>query len=208
MEKDFFYTIRRNSTAETKVKGSRFIGHVFGADSRDEAESCIAAVRKEHHSATHNCFAYRTGTGDSSVFRFSDDGEPSGTAGKPILDAIDSRELTDVAVIVTRYYGGTKLGTGGLIRAYGGCASEALKEAQLKKRFIFRQITVIFPYELTGAVMGAVAQAECRVHDTQYGTDTEMIIHVRVSQADMFVTRITDACAGKAEITCGKVLSH
>jgi len=201
MEKDFFYTIRKNSVCEIKIKGSRFIGHVFKAESRDEAESYIEDIRKEHHSATHNCFAYRVGNGDSSVFRFSDDGEPSGTAGRPILEIVDSKELTNVVLIVTRYFGGTKLGTGGLIRAYGGCAAQALEIAGLEKKFIFQKVSIKFPYELTGSVMGIISQTECRVNKTNYGSDTEMILEVRMSLVDQFIKRVNDDCSGKVTIS-------
>jgi len=201
MEKDFYYTVRKSSVCEIKIKGSRFIGHVFKAETRESAETHLEQIRKQHHSATHNCFAYRVGSGDSSIFRSSDDGEPSGTAGRPILEALDSKELTNAVCIVTRYYGGTKLGTGGLIRAYGGCAAEALDAAGFEKRIIFHRVSVQFPYELTGSVMGVISQTECKVNETKYGSDTEMILDVRISLIDQFIKRVNDACSGKAAVS-------
>ncbi|RKY81994.1 YigZ family protein [candidate division KSB1 bacterium] len=206
--KDYYFTIRKDSICEIKVKGSRFIGHAFSAVTRDQAEEKIEFIRKKHHNATHNCFAYRTGNSDSSIFRFSDDGEPSGTAGRPILEAIDSRDLTDVVVIVTRYFGGTKLGTGGLARAYGGCASDVLKSAELQKKVIFQRIAIKFPYELTGQVMNTVSRTECRVSGTKYESQTEMILDVRISIVDQFIKKINDACSGRVVCRKGEVLRN
>ncbi|HEY8971071.1 MAG TPA: YigZ family protein, partial [Puia sp.] len=116
-EQDFYYTIEKEATAEFKDRGSKFIGYAIPVSSVDEFKEKLNEVKKLHPKATHHCFAYRLGL-DGNVFRVSDDGEPSGSAGRPILGQIDSKELVNVLVVVVRYFGGTLLGVPGLINAY------------------------------------------------------------------------------------------
>lgn len=118
---DTFHTIARAAEAEIKVDGSRFLAEAIPVDSRATVASEIEAIREREHKATHHCTAYRLGR-DGADARSNDDGEPTGTAGPPILRQIEARDLTNTLVVVTRYYGGTKLGTGGLVRAYGDAA--------------------------------------------------------------------------------------
>ena len=122
---DTYLTLREGAEAQIKVKGSRFLAEAVPVADEAVAEAALATIRKREYNATHHCTAYRIGPA-ADLFRFNDDGEPSGTAGQPILRQIEGRELTNTLVVVTRYYGGTKLGTGGLIRAYGEAASLAL----------------------------------------------------------------------------------
>ena len=121
IEPDYYLTIQETSGAEIKIKGSRFIGIISPVADKVNAEKILIEIRKEFRNATHNCFAYRI---NSQEFRYSDDGEPSGTAGRPILSMIDKYQLQRVVLVVTRYFGGTKLGTGGLIRAYSQSADK------------------------------------------------------------------------------------
>ena len=114
---DQYFIIARDSTVEIKIKNSRFIGESRHANSVAEALTRLEGIRKREYSATHHCFAYRVGLGHDPVFKYSDDGEPSGTAGKPIYDYIQGSEVTNLLLVVTRYFGGTKLGTGGLTHA-------------------------------------------------------------------------------------------
>lgn len=201
---DQYLTIEKAAESEIKVKGSRFIGHVRLTETRTEAEAFIAEINKKHYSATHNCTAYRVGLGDQSEFRYSDDGEPSGTAGKPIMDMIDGRSLTQVTCVVTRYYGGTKLGCGGLVRAYGQCAAEALDSSGIRTRYIMQSIRISYPYDLTGVVMHVIEQFEGKIHASDYGESACQTVLLKRSKIVPFTREIIEAAAGKVRVTPGE----
>ncbi len=133
MTPDFYYTIENPSIAEFKDKGSKFIAYAFPVNEVKDFKEKLAAIKKEHPKATHHCFAYRIGT-DGTTYRVSDDGEPSGSAGRPILGQLDSKQLTNVLVIVVRYFGGTLLGVPGLINAYKSSAAMALQLVAIIKK--------------------------------------------------------------------------
>lgn len=161
-------TITGPVTRELLVKKSRFIAHACPAGSVDEAEAVIAAVRKQHWDARHNCTAMVTGVlGDQA--RSSDDGEPSGTAGIPMLEVLRRRELTDLVVVVTRYFGGVKLGAGGLVRAYSTAVSDALDGAQLLHRRELRQASVEVPHAEAGRIDNALRDWTAS-HDATFGS--------------------------------------
>ncbi len=159
---DSYYTIERPSVAEYKDKGSKFIAYAFPIETTNAFKEKLAAVKKEHPKATHHCFAYRLGT-DGNVFRVSDDGEPSGTAGKPILGQIDSRQATNILIIVVRYFGGTLLGVPGLINAYKTSAALALQVTPLVERPVLVQYWLQFDYTQMNNVMKIVKQYDCTV---------------------------------------------
>jgi len=138
---------------ELREKASRFIAFAVPCDSVEQVELILQSHRKKYHDATHVCFAFRLGNGISENKRFSDDGEPSGTAGIPILQEISGHKLWNVLLMVIRYYGGTKLGTGGLVRAYGGAAHGVLEMAEFKQIEVTRLGTITFPFNETGLVM-------------------------------------------------------
>src|SRR3984893_9664994 len=144
-EQDFYYTIEKTATTEFKDRGSKFIAYAYPVKSVDEFKETLHEIKKEHPKATHHCFAYRIGL-DGNTHRVSDDGEPSGTAGRPILGQIDSRELVNVLVIVVRYFGGTLLGVPGLINAYKSAAALALQMAPLVQKQVEKELTVQFDY--------------------------------------------------------------
>lgn len=196
---DAYWTLEGEGSAETKVKGSRFIGFACPVQTRDEVETHLQGIRKKYHDATHHCYAFRLGA-DGKDFRTSDGGEPTGTAGKPILDALDGQQLTDVFCLVTRYFGGTKLGTGGLARAYGDCAAITLDAATRIHKFVYFSFRLSFPYALTGTVMSIISARECQIAETRYGEDTEMLIRVRRSQGEALIRQIKEATAGKIGI--------
>jgi uncharacterized YigZ family protein len=159
---EFFYTIDRTATAEFKDRGSRFIAYTFPVQSVEDFKKNLEAIKKEHPKATHHCFAYRIGL-DNNTFRVSDDGEPSGTAGKPILGQIDSKNLTNILVIVVRYFGGTLLGVPGLINAYKSAASMALQVTPAIQKSIEINYTLQFDYTQMNEVMMVVKQLNCTV---------------------------------------------
>lgn len=161
-EPDFFLTISQIGTAEFKDRGSKFLAFAYPIKTVDEFKASLQHVKALHSKATHHCFAYRLGL-DKNIFRSSDDGEPGGSAGKPILNAIDSKELTDVVVIVVRYYGGTMLGVPGLINAYKTTATLALQTTPLVQKPILSLFELQFDYTQTNIVMNIAKQLNAQV---------------------------------------------
>jgi uncharacterized YigZ family protein len=161
-EPDFYTTIERPSNAEFKDRGSKFIAFAFPIETADDFKKELQHLKKEHPKAVHHCFAYRIGT-DGNNFRSSDDGEPSGTAGKPILGQIDSKGITNAAIIVVRYWGGTMLGVAGLINAYKTAAALALQVTPIVERAIEINYSIEFDYTLMNEVMMIMKQFNCRI---------------------------------------------
>jgi uncharacterized YigZ family protein len=161
-EQDFYYTIEKTSTAEFKDRGSKFIAYACPVKSVAEFKDRLGEIKKEHSKATHHCFAYRIGL-DGNSFRVSDDGEPSGTAGRPILGQIDSKGLVNVLIVVVRYFGGTLLGVPGLINAYKSAASMALQMTPLAQKQVEAVYRVQFDYTQMSDIMNLVRQCNCRV---------------------------------------------
>ena len=181
-----------------KVKGSRFWATVDRCPSVDDALVLVEAVRAQWPDATHHCWAWRGAGRD--VWRYADDGEPSGSAGKPILSAIDGRDLTDVVVVVTRYFGGTKLGVGGLIRAYGGCAAAALDAASIVFVPDTTTVRMAYPYDLSGAVQSVLTAHGHTPRAAEYGADVCLHIVIPDAGVETFLTDMRERCAGRAQI--------
>jgi uncharacterized YigZ family protein len=198
---DVFYTLGRPGRYELKVRGSRFTGVAAPAATREIAERLVESLEKQYYDATHNCYAYRIGRGGGAVFRMSDAGEPSGTAGRPILDAIDRAGLTDTVCVVSRVFGGVKLGTGGLARAYGECAAGALQASEITERFISVAMKVSFGCELTGKVMSLVQKHGCKITKGDFQARTEIRLNVRKSLAERFRLDVINATSGKARFS-------
>ena len=161
-EQDFYYTIEKEAIAEFKDRGSKFIGYACPVKNVEECKEKLNAIKKEHPKATHHCFAYRIGL-DGNTHRVSDDGEPSGTAGRPILGQIDSKATVNVLVVVVRYFGGTLLGVPGLINAYRSAAALALQMTPLVQRQVEKEYTLQFDYTQVNEVMTLVKQYNCRI---------------------------------------------
>ena len=161
-EQDFYLTIAQNSVEEFKDRGSRFIAYAFPINSVEDFKKQLQLLKKEHPKAVHHCFAYRLGL-DGNNFRASDDGEPSGTAGKPILNQIDSKQLTNILVVVVRYFGGTLLGVPGLINAYKTATSLALQTIPSVQKPIEIIYELHFDYTKMNEVMMIVKQCNCSV---------------------------------------------
>ena len=159
---DFYYTINQPSVAEFKDRGSKFIAYTYPITTIHEAKNYLQQLKKEHPKAVHHCFAYRIGL-DGNNFRASDDGEPGGTAGKPILNQIDSKQLTDIAVIVVRYFGGTLLGVTGLINAYKTAAALALQVIPVIQKQVEIKYELHFDYTKMNEVMTVVKQFNCSI---------------------------------------------
>ena len=162
MEKDFFNTIDKSAVAEFKDRGSKFIAYAYPIQSVADFKVRLEEIKKEHPKATHHCFAYRIGI-DGNNYRVSDDGEPSGTAGRPILGQIDSKELTDVLVVVVRYFGGTLLGVPGLINAYKSSAALALQLTPVLPKAIEITYQLQFDYTQMNEVMTIIKKNNCTI---------------------------------------------
>ena len=163
---DYYFTIENTAVAEFKDRGSKFLAYSFPVQSGDELKKHLQALKKEHPGAVHYCFAYKTGT-DGNSFRVSDDGEPSGTAGQQILGQINARNLTDILVIVLRYFGGTLLGVPGLINAYKTAASLVLQCTPSIQKAIECNYELQFNYTEMHEVMRIVKQFNCTVHQNE-----------------------------------------
>ena len=165
-EKGFYHTIAQASTAEFKDRGSKFIAYAFAIETTENFKMQLQLLKKEHPKAVHHCFAYRIGT-DGNNFRSSDDGEPSGTAGKPILGQIDSKGVTNVAVVVVRYWGGTMLGVPGLINAYKTAAALSLQITPVVEKQIEENYSIEFDYTQMNEVMLIMKQFNCTIHTNE-----------------------------------------
>ncbi|WP_038008055.1 IMPACT family protein [Terrimonas ferruginea] len=162
MTPDYYFTIEKPSVAEFKDRGSRFVAYAFPINSIEEFKARLAEVKKEHGKASHHCFAYRIGL-DGNTHRVSDDGEPSGSAGRPILGQLDSKQVTNVLIVVVRYFGGTLLGVPGLINAYKTAATLALQVTPLVQKPVLEIYRLQFDYTQMNEVMMVVKQFDCTV---------------------------------------------
>lgn len=179
---EYFYTIEDQAEGLFKDRGSKFIARVYHVETLDDCKNKLIAIRKEFHDARHHCYAYRIQPEDE-LFRSSDDGEPSGTAGKPILNQLYSKELFNVIVIVVRYFGGTKLGTSGLINAYKTSTQEAIASAKIIKRYITRELVLRFAYPLMNDVMRIIKEENLKISDQFY--DKNCVIKLIVNKSKL-----------------------
>lgn len=170
-------------------KRSKFLAFVHHVDSVDEAMAIVKEYRKKYYDARHCCYAYVLGS-DRADFRANDDGEPSSTAGKPILGQLNRLELTDVLVVVIRYYGGVNLGTGGLIVAYRTATEDALSKAVIEEKFVEERITYRFTYPMINAVMRVVKETGARIVSQSFDNDCEIVLSIRQSLAEGLQTRL------------------
>ncbi len=172
-----------SAIAEIKVRGSKFIASIAPAASKEAAEKIYDRLKKQYYDATHNCLAYRI---SADTFRYSDDGEPNGTAGPPILKAIDGHGLLEIICVVTRYFGGTKLGSGGLARAYSGAAEIAVSQLQLKIKTRVEMCKMNFNYELENMVRKLIHEFKGKLIDSGYGADVTFSVAIPKSKVDAF----------------------
>ena len=182
---DAYASIAAPSEGLFKDNGSRFIALAFPVETEDQVKAIVAGLRKQYHDARHHCYAYRLGyKGD--VFRSSDDGEPSGTAGRPILGQIDSAGLSDVLVVVVRYFGGIKLGVPGLIRAYKTSTADALSKAQVAEKIAGVWLRLGFGYESMNAVMKVLKEMDLPQRAQDFGERCSVEVRVRLSALESF----------------------
>ena len=187
---DIYKSISSASEGLFKDNGSRLIALAYPVESEDEVREIVAGLRKEYHDARHHCYAYRIGK-DGSTWRASDDGEPSGSAGRPILGQIDSAGLSDCLVVVVRYFGGIKLGIPGLIRAYKTSTADALANAQVTEKIAGAWHRIRFTYEQMPQVMKVVKDLDLPQRGRDFSTECSLELRVRDSLLEEFLERIS-----------------
>ncbi|WP_181956108.1 IMPACT family protein [Dyadobacter psychrotolerans] len=185
---DTYRTISGNAEGFFKDKGSKFLSYAFPVRNENEAKLNLAELRELHPKAVHHCYAYRLGL-DRMSYRMSDDGEPSGTAGRPILNTLYSKDVTNILVVVVRYFGGTLLGVPGLINAYKTATELALEEAEIITSHLFQNYKLIFSYIQMNDVMRIVKEMELPVTEQHFEMECSMVVEVRTTLIERFVSR-------------------
>ena len=188
---DFYYTIDQPATAEFKDRGSRFLGYAFPITSAEEFKKELQLLKKEHPKAVHHCFAYRIGT-EGNNFRSSDDGEPAGTGGKPILGQIDSKGLTDTAIIAVRYFGGTLLGVPGLINAYKTVSALVLQVIPIIQRQIEIKYSLQFDYTQMNVIMTLMKQFNCTIISKQMQMFCNVTVGIPANRSEEILYRLKE----------------
>lgn len=191
-----YKTVKKYAQAMIVEKKSKFIASVSPAKNEEEALEFLKTVKSKYPDATHNVYAYIID--ENNIFRYSDDGEPGGTAGMPVLDTIRKEGLVDVVVVVTRYFGGTLLGTGGLVHAYGASAKQGIIEAQIITRALCNVVSVVVDYNLVGKLQYMISNGGLILEDAVYGNDVTFYVCLRIAQTEQFIKEITDATNGRA----------
>lgn len=186
---DTYKTIISTSEGWYKDKGSKFLAFAYHVEKESEVKEIIEELKKQFYDARHHCYAWRMGY-DGAHTRANDDGEPSSTAGRPILGQIISRDLTNILVVVVRYFGGTKLGVSGLIQAYKESANEALEVAEIEERTIDSEVTINFEYVLMNSVMGVIKDMSPRIVEQIFDNDCKMVLSIRNSEFEQLVAKL------------------
>ncbi|RBP91519.1 putative YigZ family protein [Cytobacillus firmus] len=195
-----YYTVKGYGENEIEIERSRFIAHVARAETTDEALEFIQKIKKKHSNATHNCSAYLIGENDQ-IQKANDDGEPSGTAGVPILEVLKKKKLKDTVVVITRYFGGIKLGAGGLIRAYGNATSEGILAAGIVERTLMRVIHTKVDYTWLGKLENELRSSTAyTLKEIHYLDMVEIETYVEDSNTETFAEWMTELTNGQSEI--------
>jgi len=201
MSDQVWYQITEPGQHLFKVKASRFIADAYPITSEDDVQALLSSVKKREYTANHHCFAWRLGVGDEENWRASDDGEPAGTAGKPIHQMLVGADVTNILVVVTRYFGGTKLGKGGLIRAYGGVVQELIP--LLKKRVYIPRTSLVCvcDFEHANLVYRLIEQYGAKLQSQDYAEQVQIQLRIKKEQADAFAWELHELSHGliKAE---------
>ena len=193
-----YKTLREENSAEFIINKSRFIGYGCPCETEEEALAFLSRIRQKHKDATHNCYAYIIGL-NSGIMRYSDDGEPGGTAGMPIIEVMKARGVVNCAVVVTRYFGGILLGAGGLVRAYTKGAKIAVDAAGKSMKRVWTVLYVPIPYTYYERVKLEVAAFEGIIRDTQFGAEVELELLFPEANVQPFFEKLTDMTSGTVE---------
>ncbi|WP_026567728.1 YigZ family protein [Bacillus sp. UNC41MFS5] len=199
-----YHTVKQAGEHEIIIQKSRFIAHVQRTETELEAQEFIQALKKKYWDATHNCSAYLIGENDQ-IQKANDDGEPSGTAGVPILEVLKKRKLKDTAVVVTRYFGGIKLGAGGLIRAYGKSTSEGLDAVGIVERKLMQVFHITIDYSWLGKIENELRSSIYILKNIQYQENVEFEVFVEEQQQQAFTEWMIELTNGQAEMTKGEM---
>jgi len=212
VNKLFYKTINEHHEFEIfKIKWSRFIGNVFYITNKEEAEQHIKDIQEKYHDATHNCYAYSYGTNvnfdlfgnleiTADSFKQSDDGEPSNTAGKPILAQIQGHKLHNVLVVITRYFGGTLLGVGGLIQAYGETAKQVIEHAEVIETEILKTVEITYHFDLMPIIRNLIHKYDAKVIEEKYEEQVTMNIEINSGNVEDFKKALTESSQGQIQI--------
>ena len=192
-----YNTIYEGGTDEIVEKKSRFIAQVFPVETEEEVATILEQMKKKYWDARHNCYAFVLGEA-SQISRCSDDGEPSGTAGRPILEVINGKELTNILIVVTRYFGGTLLGTGGLVRAYSQSAQAGIMASTVIRKEVGSRVSIDTDYNGIGKLQYDAMQNNIAILDTQYTDKVQMILLVPIEQTESLLKEVTEATAGQS----------
>ncbi|WHY91225.1 YigZ family protein [Neobacillus cucumis] len=200
-----YYTVKESGEHEIVIQKSRFIAHIKRVETEAAAQDFIQTIKKIHWDATHNCSAYLIGENDQ-IQKANDDGEPSGTAGVPILEVLKKKNLKDTAVVVTRYFGGIKLGAGGLIRAYGKATSEGILATGVVERKLMKVMHVTVDYTWLGKLENELRSSVYTIKEIHYLDTVEFEIFVEESEIEQFSTWIIEMTNGQGKISEGEIL--
>jgi uncharacterized YigZ family protein len=200
-----YYTVKGFGEKEIVIERSRFIAYVSRAESEDEAQLFIQTIKKKHWDATHNCSAYMIGE-NNQIQKANDDGEPSGTAGVPILEVLKKKNIKDTVVVITRYFGGIKLGAGGLIRAYGKATSEGVNTTGIIERQLMQITHTKADYTWLGKIENELRNSVYRLKEIHYLDQVEIETYVKESDIPNFIAWMTELTNGQTKITKGEVV--
>ncbi len=198
--KDSYWSISSKSVGEFKDKGSKFIGYALPFEKAENLKNHLDEIKSIHSKARHFCFAYKIGISNDN-FRTNDDGEPSGSAGKPILNALLSKNLSDVLIIVVRYFGGTLLGIPGLINSYKSASLEAISNAEIIEKFVCKQFILKYDFEKTNEIMRIVKEFNLKILTQDYTNKYEMKIEIRQSNVEKVICKIEELRIEDLEIS-------
>lgn len=200
-----YYTVKQAGEHEIIIQKSRFIAHFSRAETEEKAIAFIESIKKQHWQATHNCSAYLIGE-HNLIQKANDDGEPSGTAGVPMLEVLKKRNLKDTAVVVTRYFGGIKLGAGGLIRAYGGAVSEGLNAVGIVERTLMRLVHTTVEYTWLGKIENEIRQSPYLLQGIDYLNNVVIRTYVKEADTEAFQQWMTELTNGQAKLSEGELV--
>ena len=198
-----YNTVLTPCETEIEIKKSKFINLVYHGENEETMETILSEIRKKHYKATHVCWAYVLNS-EQKRQKASDDGEPSGTAGKPILEVINHRELRDVLVVVVRYFGGVKLGTGGLIRAYSSGASDVLNMSQIIKKQFSDQLMIEISYSSYGGLISGLLEKDITPVHEDFGENVILSFQIPVEETKEFLAWVEDQTNGNSQVTIGQ----
>ncbi len=201
---EIYSSVQSHATGQIKIEGSRFIADIFPVITEEDAKEKLELVKKKYFDATHHCYAYVIGVEKNNV-RASDDGEPSGTAGVKIYSSIQSKNLSDILLVVTRYFGGTKLGVGGLGRAYFESAESVINKATIISKALIQELKIAFPFSETNPVMNIIKSHKLMISTTNYSDERSIItIQILPSHVTSIRELFVNATRGSSEISFGE----